>query len=164
MITQRLWLSAWVASCAVAFLLGREWRDRSAEVEVSRSREARTAEMLQAETRRGNIQREQAQTQQRAADKAEQQKERVNAEYIERLEAAVAGRDGELGRLRKLWASDATQCLSSSSAAAAALAEQDRLRRASAARVLRAVELVQIERNEVVDRYEALMIPEASLP
>lgn len=50
-------------------------------------------------------------------------------------------------RLRKLWASSETQCLSETVASAAELAGQDRLRRESSERIVRAVETVQAQRD-----------------
>jgi len=50
-------------------------------------------------------------------------------------------------RLRKLWAGSETQCLSETAASAAELAGQDRLRRESSERIIRAVETVQAQRD-----------------
>jgi|GEM_PF-6670954 len=96
---------------------------------------------------------------QAAADSADNRQEKINADYQNRVAAAVAGRDSELGRLRRLWGSCETQRLSDGAAAAAEVAEEDRLRRASAAGIVRAVELAQSERDEAIDRYQALGAP-----
>jgi len=72
------------------------------------------------------------------------------------IEARAAAAESAAGRLRKLWGQCETDALAGSAAAAAAAAEQDRLREASARRIERAVELAQSERNEAVDRYEAV--------
>lgn len=91
-----------------------------------------------------------------AGDAADAREAKIDEDYQERLAAAVAGRDSELGRVRKLWGQCETDRLSNGAAAAAEAAEQDRLRDASAARIVRAVELAQSERDEAVDRYEAV--------
>ena len=59
-------------------------------------------------------------------------------------------------RLRQQWASSATACLSTGAEAAAASAEQDRSRRADIAAVLRDAYILQSERDEAVDRYQAI--------
>lgn len=92
-------------------------------------------------------------------DKADIRQEKIDADYQTRLSAAVAGRDSELGRLRRLWGNCETQRLSDGAAAAAEAAEEDRLRRASAAGIVRAVELAQSERDEAIDRYQAVAAP-----
>ena len=88
-----------------------------------------------------------------AADEADQRNEQIERDYERRIAAVVSDRD----RLRDLWRDRrATDRLADRAGAAAAAAEQDRLRRASAARIVRAVERVQSERDEVIDRYEAV--------
>lgn len=87
-----------------------------------------------------------------AGDDADAREQQIQADYDRR----IAGADRERDRLSKLWGACETSLLSSSAAAAAEAAEQDRLRRESAARVLRAVELAQSERDEAVDRYVAV--------
>lgn len=93
----------------------------------------------------------------RAANAADSREEQINADYDRRIAAADAGHESELGQLRKLWGSCETGRLSSGAVAASEAAEQDRLRRASAARIVRAVELAQSERDEAIDRYEAVV-------
>lgn len=88
-----------------------------------------------------------------AADKADQRNDQIEADYQRRIAGVVHDRD----RLRDLWRShQATDRLADSAEAARAADEQDGLRRASAARVLRATERAQAERDEVIDRYEAV--------
>ncbi|WCE04438.1 hypothetical protein [Pseudoxanthomonas sp. JBR18] len=138
------------------FGAGWAWRGDRAERDVATQQgQAATAQaQAQADTRIQEHQ--QAQATQVASDSADAREEKINADYEARLTAALAGRDAELGRLRQLWAAkDATARLSSDAAAAAEAGEEDRLRRASAARIVRAVELAQSERNEAIDRYEA---------
>lgn len=101
-----------------------------------------------------------AKAQASAGDAANAREAKIDDDYQERLASAVAGRDSELGRVRKLWGQCETDRLSGSAAAAAEVAEQDRLRDASAARIVRAVELAQSERDEAIDRYEAVMTVE----
>lgn len=72
------------------------------------------------------------------------------------IEARASAADADNRRLRKLWGQCETGALAGSAEAAAAAAEQDRLREASARRIERAVELAQSERDEAVDRYEAV--------
>lgn len=88
-----------------------------------------------------------------AQDEAGKRYEQIESDYQRRIAGVVSDRD----RLRKLWQAErATDQLADSAATAAAAAEQDRLRRESAARIVRAVEQVQSERDEVIDRYEAV--------
>lgn len=88
-----------------------------------------------------------------AQDEAGKRNEQIESDYQRRIAGVVSDRD----RLRKLWQAErATDQLADSAAAVAATAEQDRLRRESAARIVRAVEQVQSERDEVIDRYEAV--------
>lgn len=89
-------------------------------------------------------------------DVSEAERERIHEEYEQRLRDARAGHDGELGRLRQQWGACETSRLADGAAAAGATAEEDRLRRESAARIVRACELAQSERDEVIDRYEAV--------
>jgi hypothetical protein len=88
-----------------------------------------------------------------AQDEADKRNEQIEVDYQRRIAGVVSERD----RLRKLWQAErATDELADSAAIAAAVAEQDRLRRESAARIVRAAETVQSERDEVIDRYEAV--------
>jgi len=91
-----------------------------------------------------------------AGDTADAREKQINADCENRRSAAVAGRDSDLGRLLHLWAGCETQRLADGAATSAEAAEQDRLRRASAARVLGAVELAQSKRDEAVDRYRVV--------
>lgn len=136
-------------------LLGREWRDRSADLAESRQEVKAMSGQVEAVQAARQAEQAQAQAQQAAGDKADKQEARINADYDARLAAAGTGAD--YGRLNRLWAQCETQLLSNGAAAAAEAAGQDRLRRESAARVVRAVESVQAERDEVVDRYGALV-------
>ena len=75
----------------------------------------------------------------------------THEDKLHEIEADSARRVADLEsgnlRLRKLWAGSETQCLSETAASAAELAGQDRLRRESTERVLRAVETVQAQRD-----------------
>jgi hypothetical protein len=89
----------------------------------------------------------------RAQDDAGKRNDRIESDYQRRIAGVVSERD----RLQVLWRAErATDSLSDSAGAAAALDEQDRLRRESAARIVRATEQVQSERDEAIDRYEAV--------
>lgn len=123
--------------------------DANATAEAARTLRMAAERTLKAE-------RAQHEAVQAAADTADTRQEKIDADYQTRIAAAVAGRDSQLGRLRRLWGSCETQRLSDGAAAAAAAAEEDRLRRASAAGIVRAVELAQSERDEAVDRYQAV--------
>lgn len=88
-----------------------------------------------------------------AADKADKRYDQIEDDYQRR----IAGSDAERDRLLDLWRShQATDRLADSAEAARAADEQDRLRRESAARIVRATERAQAERDEVIDRYEAV--------
>ena len=88
-----------------------------------------------------------------AATEADQRDDQIERDYQRRIAAVVSDRD----RLRVLWQAErATDRLADSAEAAAEADRQDRLRRESAARIVRAVERVQSERDEVIDRYEAV--------
>ena len=147
---------AFVVWTALAFAAGWAWRgDRAETVEAKTEAKAAKAEAgAQADARKA----EQAITtkQTGAGDAADAREERIDADFDARVAAAVAGRESELGRIRKLWGQCETGRLSDGAAAAAEVAEQDRLRGASAARIVRACELAQSERDEAIDRYEAL--------
>lgn len=111
---------------------------------------------LAAEQERRDTEADLAKGQQQAGNDADQREREIQNEYDERLAAALAGRDSELDRLRHQCAATATAHLSSGAAASAEAVEQDRLRRASAARALRAAQLAQSERDEAVDLYQAV--------
>lgn len=87
-----------------------------------------------------------------AQDEADDRHAQIQADYDRR----IAGADRERDRLSKLWGACETNLLSSGAELAGAIAEQDRLRSASAARVVRATELAQSERDEAIDRYNAV--------
>lgn len=143
---------AWSAGM---FGAGWLWRgDRAQTAQATQAARDATGQ-AQAQATARTQEHKQAQAAQAAGDSATAREEKINADYEQRLAAAVAGRDAELGKLRKQWAASATSCLSSDAAAAGQAAEEDRLRRASAARIVRATELAQSERNEAVDRYVA---------
>lgn len=111
---------------------------------------------IAAEARRRQQEQGIASGQQQAGNQATDREREIQSDYDERLAAALAGRDRDAERLRNQWASSATACLSAGAAAAGEAAETDRLRRASAARILRATELAQSERDEAVDLYQAV--------
>jgi uncharacterized membrane protein YccC len=144
---------ALIAWTALAFWMGREWRDRSADLATSQQQTAAAQGEAKAQAGVRQVEHQQAAATQSAADRATTREDKIDADYDERMAAAVAGRDSELGRIRKLWAGCETDRLSGDAALAAEAAEQDRLRRASAARIVRACELAQSERDEVIDRY-----------
>jgi len=148
-----LTLAAFVAWTALAFWMGREWRDRSADLTTATSETAAVKDSLTAEQGARAVEHQQAAATQGVADKAATRKDKIDDDYDARIKAAIAGRDSELGELRKQWAGCETDRLSGGAAAVAEAAEQDRLRRASAARIVRACELAQSERDEVIDRY-----------
>jgi hypothetical protein len=144
---------AFVAWTVLAFWAGREWRDRSADLATSQQQTAAAQGEAKAQAGAREVEHQQAAATQSAADSANTREDKIDADYDERIAAAVAGRDSELGKLRKQWAGCETDRLSSDAAIAAEAAEQDRLRQASAARAVRACELAQSERDEVIDRY-----------
>jgi hypothetical protein len=139
------------------FGAGWAWRgDRAVTVQATNTATGAKAEATAQAAARTQEQKQGLATQ-AAGDSADKREEKINADYDARLAAALAGRDADIGRLRQQWeASTATARLSSDAGIAAAAAEADRLRRAGAARVLRATELAQSERDEAIDRYEAV--------
>ena len=151
-------LLAWVVSCALAFAAGWAWRSDRAELSQADAAVTLGRDALAAEQMARGVERDQVAAGQRAGDAADGREEGINANYEERVAAAVAGHDGELGRLRKQWAGCETGRLADGVAAAAAAAEEDRLRRLSAARIVRACELAQSERDEAIDRYQAVQL------
>lgn len=147
---------AFIAWSALMGFAGWSWRgDRADLADANGQAVAAKAEATQAQELR-QVDRQQVVATQGAGDEAGAREEQINADFQERLSAAVAGRDSDLGRLRGLWAGCETQRLADGAAASAEAAEQDGLRRASAARVLRAVELAQSERDEAIDRYQVV--------
>ncbi|UYK67831.1 hypothetical protein NG831_06605 [Xanthomonas sacchari] len=147
---------AFVAWTALAAFIGWKWKDKTCDLTESQQEAAGVKDSLTAEQQARETEHKQAAATQSAADSADTRKDKINDDYDARIAAAVAGRDSELGRLRKQWAGCETNRLSDGAAAAAEAAEQDRLRRASAARVVRACELAQSERDEVIDRYQTV--------
>lgn len=91
-------------------------------------------------------------------DISEAERERIHEEYEERVRAIRAGHAGDVGRMRSQWAACETGRLADGAAVAGAAAEEDRLRREGLQRVLRDVRLLQSERDEAVDRYEAVRV------
>lgn len=88
-----------------------------------------------------------------AQDEADKRNEKIESDYRRRIAGVVSERD----RLQDLWRSHlATDRVSDSAAAARAADEQDRLRRESAARIVWAAEQAQSERDEAIDRYQAV--------
>ncbi|WP_162269065.1 hypothetical protein [Xanthomonas citri] len=138
------------------FGAGWTWRGDRAETKVAIGEAATGKQALQVEQAARAAEHRQAAATQGAADSATTREDKIDADYDARIAAAVAGRDSELGRVRRLWAGCETDRLSGGAAAAAEAAEQDRLRGASAARVVRACELAQSERDEAIDRYQAI--------
>lgn len=135
------------------FGAGWAWRGDRAEAAVATGEAATGKQALQIVQAARATEHKQAAATQGAADSATTREDKIDADYDARIAAAIAGRDSELGRVRRLWAGCETDRLSGGAAAAAEAAEQDRLRRASAARIVRACELAQSERDEAVDRY-----------
>jgi hypothetical protein len=87
-----------------------------------------------------------------AANAATARESQIEQDYARR----IAGADAERDRLRSHWSVCETGKLSAGAALAGEVAEQDRLRRESAARIVRAVEQLQSERDELVDRYNSI--------
>ncbi|MBB5675527.1 hypothetical protein [Xanthomonas arboricola] len=141
---------------AAMFGAGWAWRGDRAEGAASEQEAGTALGALAGEQAARATEHQQAASAQQAGDKATTREDKIDADYDARIAAAVAGRDSELGRVRRLWAGCETGRLSGGAAAAAEAAEQDRLRGASAARVVRACELAQSERDEAVDRYQAV--------
>lgn len=138
------------------FGAGWAWRGDRAEAAVATGEAATGKQALQVEQAARVTEHKQAAATQGAADSATTREDKIDADYDARIAAAVAGRDSELGRLRNEWAACETSRLSDPAAAAAEIARKDGLRRASAARIVRACELAQSERDEAVDRYQAI--------
>ena len=149
-----------VAALLLSGLLGWEWRDRSADIEAAEARAkaervvaeyAKAEAYLQAKYRRAEQQI--AQGQSKAGDDAEGRNAQIQSDY----ERRIAGAESANRRLHNRWQAAIATCeLSRDSAIASAVAEQDRLRRESAERIVRDVRLAQSERDEAVDRYVAL--------
>ncbi|MFK3846623.1 hypothetical protein [Stenotrophomonas sp. NPDC078853] len=141
---------------ALMFGLGWAWRGDRAEIAEVRGSAEVVGAALQGEQVARTTDRAQVEAVQQAADAANHREDRIDAEYQERVTAAVAGRDSELGRLRHQWAGCETGRLADGAAAVAEAAAENRLRRLSASRIVRACELAQSERDEAVDRYQAV--------
>ncbi|WP_126969052.1 hypothetical protein [Xanthomonas sp. BRIP62411] len=156
-IAALLWSAAMIGA-------GWAWRGDKAEAATSEQKAGAALGALEGEQAARATEHQQAASAQQAGDKAATREDKIDADYDARIAAAVAGRDSELGRVRRLWAGCETDRLSGGAAAAAEAAEQDRLRGASAARVVRACELAQSERDEAVDRYQALRQPAEVMP
>ncbi len=137
------------------------FRGDAADSRARADREQATAQQavdaLAAANRKIEQERATAAALQTAADSATEREAKIDEDYQERISAAIAGRDSQLGRLRKEWAACEVR-VSDSAAAIAEAAEADRLRQARAARIVRAVELAQSERDETIDRYEAVRL------
>lgn len=89
----------------------------------------------------------------KAADAADAREDKINEDY----ERRIAGLDADRDRLRDHWQGcKATSGVSVSAAVARAADEADRLRREGAAGIVRNVERVQSERDEAIERYEAV--------
>lgn len=150
---------AYIFGVLLAFLLGcmvgREWRDRSADIAAGKQEVKQLTSQVQAEQGARALEQKRSQGQQLAADEADQREAEINADYDARL--ADAGNGGDNGRLSRLWGQCETDRLSERAATAAEAAEQDRLRRESAARIVRDVESAQSERDEVIERYSAIL-------
>ena len=159
MILSELRASAWKYACialavlAVAAVLLAFWfrgsangalRDRDAAIA---ERDAARAELAQAK-KVTKVEKAVAAEHHDIGDRYDAEREAIDA----RAADLAAGER----RLRQLWGQYETAKLAGSAATAAEAAEQDRLRRESASRIVRAVELAQSERNEAVDRYEAV--------
>ncbi|WP_153065968.1 hypothetical protein [Xanthomonas campestris] len=150
---------------ALSFWAGWEWRDRAADLDTANAAKDAAVDRANAVADALKVQRSQQSAAQSAADTADTREGKIHDDFDARISAAIAGRDSELGRLRNRWAACETSRLSDPAAAASEAAQQDGLRRASAARILRACELAQSERDEVIDRYQALIpAPAAATP
>lgn len=93
-----------------------------------------------------------ANAQAEARDEAESRNAQIQSDYERRLSGADAERD----RLQEHWRACATDRLSAGAAAAGEIAAADRLRRDSAARIVRAAEFAQSERDEVIGLYRSI--------
>lgn len=94
--------------------------------------------------------------QDKAGDDASNREQEIRDEYDQRITAALAGRDRDNERLRQQWGQCATTNLSAGAAAAGEISAQDAVRRADIAAVLRDAASLQSERDEAVDRYQAV--------
>lgn len=164
-LLRRYWLHALVASAlawGVYQLYGEyeEWRDsiyqsgyNAANVRAEKIIADFAKAEAEAQTRARAAESYVADALAKASDEADKRNDQIDRDY----ERRIAGAESERDKLRVLWqAKQATDRLADSAGAAAEAAEQDRLRRASAARIVRAVERVQSERDEVIGRYEAV--------
>lgn len=142
-----------VALLLAAGWLGWEWRDRSADAEKATTVAKHATALADAQAKAREAEQALTDGLAQADDEADQRDEQIERDYQRRIAAVVSDRD----RLQKLWRAErATDRLADDSEAARAADEQDRLRRESAARIVRATERAQAERDEVIDRYEAV--------
>lgn len=141
----------WAASSAYdwAFTNGVNSERVRTEKVIREFMEAERVAMERAREAEQKVSRLQAQ----AGDDADERERRIHEDY----ERRIAGLDADRDRLREHWRSCATDRLSAGAAAAGAVAEADRLRRAGSARIVRATELAQSERDECIALYEALV-------
>lgn len=147
-------IAIWLLSLLGSFLAGREWRSRSCELArglAERKLQQREAQTI---TRTRDLERKLMLAQQLASDDASTREAKIDAQYSARL--AAAGNGTDYGRLSRLWGQCETDRLSEHAAAAAEVAGQDRLRRESAARIVRDVETLQSERDQLIDLYLAI--------
>lgn len=150
----RLVIALWLLSLLGSFWAGREWRSRSCELAQSRAETTLHQGNAQAIAQARYLERKSTQAQQAVSDAASTREATIDAQYDARL--AAAGNGTDYGRLSRLWGQCETDRLSERAAASAEVAGQDRLRRESAARIVRDVETLQSERDEVIDRYLAV--------
>jgi len=143
----------WLLSLCGSFWAGREWRSRSCDLAQSLAERKLQQEKARTINRTRDLERKLMLLQQTASDDASAREAEIDAQYDARL--AAAGDGADYGRLSRLWGQCETERLSERSAAAAEVAGQDRLRRESAARIVRYVETLQSERDELIDRYRA---------
>lgn len=149
--------AVWLLSLLAAFGAGWTWKGDRAEVRETRAELKQSKAETKAVEQVRAVEKKQGQAQQAATDAADKREAQINADYDKRL--ASAGNGGDHGRLSQLWGQCETDRLSERAATAAEAAGQDRLRRESAARIVRDVESVQSERDEVIDRYQAVAAP-----
>lgn len=106
-----------------------------AQASLKASEDARKAEQAKAE----------------AINKIAQSYEKGKQDAQAKSDAVVAGLESGAIKLRKQWASCATDSLSDSAASAAGIAEQDRLRRESIGRILGWTGKLQAQRDALID-------------
>ena len=155
MMGARFFIALWLLSLLGSFWAGREWRSRSCELVQSRAEAERHERNAQAIAQVRDLEQKSMQAQKAASDAASTREATIDAQYDARL--AAAGNGADYGRLSKLWGQCETDRLSERAAASAEVAGQDRLRRESAARIVRDVETLQSERDEMIERYEPFL-------